>query len=79
MSVMGSTRSGGPDQRDTGTWTTETLPLSVRKELLERQLDELGFRRKAAHGGATREVAEKQQQQGESHPKAGGEGSSHGG
>ena len=66
---MGSTRSGGgPDDRDTGTWTTETLPLSVRKELLERELRNLGFRKKEAHAGGS--VQQQQQQPGDGHPKA---------
>ena len=32
------------DDGDSGSWTSETLPLSVRKELLERELKKLGFR-----------------------------------
>jgi hypothetical protein len=80
---MSSTRAGGaPDQRDgapverdTGHWTTETLPLAVRKQLLERELSQLGFR-KAGQGGSARESvgSSPQQQQaqeaGNSRPKA---------
>ena len=72
---MNGSRSGkGPDDRDPGSWATETLPLSVRKELLERELNKLGFR-KVGHGAPGREgaVAQQQQQQpqGDDHPKAG--------
>ena len=83
---MSSTRSGGApeEERDTGHWTTETLPLSVRKELLERELNQLGFRR-AGQGGFARAGASAQQQQqpqrlgGEDeHPRAEPRGDHHG-
>ena len=77
---MSSTRSGGaPDEGATGYWTTETLPLSVRKQLLERELKQLGLR-KAGPGGATRDTGagttpqQKSQETDESHPQAGPEG-----
>ena len=61
---MSGPRSGsGPDPGDTGTWTTETLPLSVRKELLERELNNLGFRKRGAQAGAGG-TAQQQQPQG---------------
>ena len=73
---MSSTRSGGaPDESETGLWTTETLPLSLRRELLERELNKLGFR-KAGQGGSAREsgaISQQQQQaqeSGNSRPKA---------
>jgi hypothetical protein len=75
---MGSTRSGGgPDDLGTGTWTTETLPLSVRKELLERELSSLGFRKKEAHGGGS--APQQQQPHGDGHPQADAAGADHGG
>jgi len=41
---MSSKRSdGGPDESTEGSWATETLPLSVRRELLARELRKLGF------------------------------------
>ena len=46
---MSSTTGNAPD-REVGSWATETLPLAVRKELLERELAKLGFNRKQAHG-----------------------------
>jgi hypothetical protein len=75
--------TGSPDERDTGHWTTETLPLSVRKQLLERELSQLGFR-KAGQGGSARESggSSLQQQQaqeaGDGRPKAAAEGDGQG-
>ena len=80
---MSSTRSGGaPDESDTGLWTTETLPLALRKELLERELNKLGFR-KAGQGASARAGASAQQQpsqQGgsDAHPRADTPGDDHG-
>jgi hypothetical protein len=74
---MSATRSGkGPDNADAGSWATETLPMSVRKELLERELNKLGFRKAAAQGGAPSHEGGSAQQQGDagsSHPQAGDE------
>ena len=56
-----------PDDGDTGSWTSETLPLSVRKVLLERELKKLGFR-KASEGGSAQQ--QQQPQGGSSHPSA---------
>ena len=89
---MSSTRSGGapderggaPVERDTGHWTTETLPLAVRKQLLERELKQLGFR-KAGQGGVAREGSGSSPQQQQSpgaddtRPTAPADGDSHGG
>ena len=70
---MSAPRSGsGPDD-PAGTWATETLPLAVRKELLERELKKLGFRKATAQGGAASHEAAESQRQGDaasSHPKA---------
>jgi hypothetical protein len=53
-------------------WASETLPMSVRRELLERELKRLGFRRAGQgatpHQGA---VAQQQQQPQGEHPTAG--------
>jgi hypothetical protein len=62
-----------PDEGESGSWTSETLPLHVRRQLLERELKKMGFRKEshASHGGP---VAQQQQQpQGapSSHPMAG--------
>jgi hypothetical protein len=86
MYDMSSTRSGGaPEEEcDRGFWTTETLPLAVRKELLERELNQLGFR-KAGQGGSARAGANAQQQQqpqrtggDDEHPRADPRGDDHG-
>lgn len=57
-----------------GSWATETLPLSVRKELLERELKRLGFRRAQARRGAAAADPVSLQQEGQAsgHPQAGG-------
>jgi hypothetical protein len=65
------------DDGDSGTWTSETLPLSVRKELLERELKKLGFRK----GGSSHEGGSALQQQSaasSSHPSADGDSAGHG-
>lgn len=70
---MNDTRSGGgPDDSTAGSWTSETLPLHVRKELLERELRKLGFR-KAGPSSHDSAVGQQQQQPqgGSSHPTAG--------
>ena len=83
---MSSTRSSGAaDESETGLWTTETLPLSLRRELLERELNQLGFR-KAGQGGSARAGASGQQQQqpsqphggSDAHPRADAPGDDHG-
>ncbi|WP_299785579.1 hypothetical protein [Ramlibacter sp.] len=70
---MTGTRSGnGPDERDAGSWATESLPMSVRKEMLERELSKLGFH-KAGQASPSHEGGSAQQQQqpqGGSHPQA---------
>lgn len=47
--------------------------MSVRKELLERELSKLGFRKPESHGSGT------QQQQSSSHPNADADSGEHGG
>ena len=58
----------GPDE-DSGSWTTETLPMSLRKELLERELKKLGFR-KAGHQGPVGQQQQQPQGGASSHPTA---------
>ena len=71
---MNEIRPGsGSDEGAPGSWTSETLPLHVRRQLLERELKKMGFRKggQASHDGP---VAQQQQQpQGgpSSHPTAG--------
>jgi len=69
MSVM---KSGtGPHEDNAGSWATESLPMSVRKELLERELNKLGFRRASAQVSSTDSAAAQQHgDSGSSHPQA---------
>jgi hypothetical protein len=54
---------------DGGTWTSETLPMSLRRELLERELAKLGFR-KAGQGGSMQQQ-QQPQAMASGHPRAG--------
>jgi hypothetical protein len=68
-----SAKRSGPDDSDAGSWASETLPMSVRKELLERELNKLGFRKAAAQGSPASHDGRGGQQQGDagsSHPQA---------
>ena len=58
----------GPDEDATGSWATESLPMSVRKELLERELKKLGFRKASAHASSIQQ--QQQPQGGSAHPQA---------
>jgi hypothetical protein len=72
-----SSEAGDPEDRE-GSWTNETLPLSVRRELLERELKKLGFRR-SGEGGASAHagVSQQQQQPQRRHPHADAESGNH--
>jgi hypothetical protein len=78
---MVATGSGdAPDTRDADTWTSETLPMSVRRELLQRELRKLGLHKGAGRGGAPQANAQQQQQPQApaQRPVADGEGKPHG-
>lgn len=77
---MSAKSSGeGPDAIPSDSWANETLPMSVRKELLERELRKLGFRRRAGPGGAQQQQQQQPRGEGSSHPRADAqEGGSHG-
>ncbi|HSV81092.1 MAG TPA: hypothetical protein VLK85_17985 [Ramlibacter sp.] len=68
--MTGSESGGGPEDQQTGTWATETLPLAVRKELLERELNRLGLRRAEASRGKHAGEGGNQQEPKSPHPKA---------
>jgi len=71
-------RSGGePDDGLSATWSSEALPMSVRRQLLERELNKLGFR-KADAGRAVSSEGNSQQEGQSSHPQADDSGQ-HGG
>lgn len=75
---MNEGRSGaGPDE-GSGSWATEALPLSVRKQLLERELRKLGFRKAGASGSASSGDSAGGDGGG-SHPLAGDPSDGHGG
>lgn len=77
---MTGTRSGnGPDDGEVGSWASETLPLAVRKQLLESELRKLGSRKAEAARAAMASAGEGAQQQAQSaHPQA-DDDSQHGG
>lgn len=58
----------GSDEHIKGSWASESLPMSVRKELLERDLRKLGFRRAEAQPSASDGGAARQQQAQSSDP-----------
>lgn len=75
---MSSNRSGrGPDNGDAGSWASEAIPLSVRKELLERELSKLGFRKSESHRAGASETGGGQQDAQSSHPQADSEADTH--
>ena len=76
---MSSKAGGSSDDREMGSWANETLPLSIRRELLERELKKLGFRRSGAEGSASSRasVSQQQQQPQGSHPQADSDGRDH--
>ena len=65
-----SRSGGGPDDEQAGTWATETLPLAVRKELLERELNRLGLRKAEANRSAHAGERGDKQEPPTPHPKA---------
>jgi hypothetical protein len=68
--MTGSESGGGPDDQQAGTWATETLPLAVRKELLERELNRLGLRKAEASRNAHAGEGGNRQEPQSPHPKA---------
>ena len=52
--------------------------MAIRKELLERELRKLGFRKSDGQGGSAQQQ-QQPQNEGSSHPQADGDGSSDGG
>lgn len=67
---MDTASGSGPDARDTDSWTSETLSMSVRRELLERELRKLGLHKGAARDGAAPQAGVQQQQQQQPQPQA---------
>ena len=53
--------------------------MSVRKELLERELRKLGFRKSEAQGGSAQQQQQPQHHEHGSHPQADADSGTHGG
>jgi hypothetical protein len=71
---MTTNRSGSaPDILLDDSWASETLPMAVRRELLERELNKLGARRGDRSGSRAHDGASGQHESQGSHPQAGGE------
>jgi hypothetical protein len=74
--------SGAPDDREKASWTSENLSVAFRRELLQRELRKLGFRKAGADGASPRASGSVQQQQqpqprGSSHAQADDDSESH--
>ena len=68
---MDDSNAGSAQEDRASLWTSETLPISVRRELLERELKKLGFRKAGSHGHDGPAAQQQQQPQGGSeHPRA---------
>jgi hypothetical protein len=67
---MSSTNGSSGRNDDGPSWAAESLPMSVRKELLERELRKLGFRKQESHGTAQQQQ-QPQREESASHPNAG--------
>jgi hypothetical protein len=75
---MTTNRSGnGPDTNTDDSWASETLPMAVRRELLERDLSKLGARRNDSQGARGHDSVSGQHQGQSSHPQADGEAHEH--
>jgi hypothetical protein len=74
---MDETNAGNAPEEEARHWTMETLPMSVRKELLERELKKLGLRKSGSHGHDGAMAQQHSQPRGGEHPQAdAGEGHS---
>ena len=59
---MGSTTFGAGGKAPAASWANETLPLTLRRELLARELEKLGFARAGAREGSAGIAAPRQQE-----------------
>ena len=75
---MSSTHNGNGRNDDGPTWAAESLPMSVRKELLERELRKLGFRKQESHGTGQQQQ-QPQRQESSSRPNADSDSGEHAG
>ena len=72
---MSSSKGSMGSDDDSPSWAAESLPMSVRKELLERELHKMGFRRPESQGT----TQQQQQPQSSSHPNADADSGEHAG
>lgn len=70
MKTLGS--GNGPDADSEETWTNETLPLGMRRELLERELQRFIAKKQAVQSGVTKKEGAGERRSGKDHPKADG-------
>lgn len=79
MHYMSSTENQGGWSDEGPSWAAESVPMSVRKELLERELRQLGFRKLESQGGnAQQQQQQPQRHEGSSRPSAGNDAEQHG-
>jgi hypothetical protein len=67
---MSSTKGGSGPHDEGPSWAAESLPMSVRKELLERELRKLGFRKHESPGGSVQQQQQPQRHENASHGQA---------
>lgn len=67
---MSSTKGGSGPNDEGPSWAAESLPMSVRKELLERELRKLGFRKLESPGGSMQQQQQAQRHENTSHPQS---------
>lgn len=75
---MSSTKGGSGPHDEGPSWAAESLPMSVRKELLERELRKLGFRKIESAAGSMQQQQQAQHHESSSHPTAGADSGEHG-
>lgn len=62
---------GATEARANESWATESLPMAVRKELLQRELDRMGLRKsRAQQGASSHDAATGPQHASGTHPQA---------
>lgn len=70
LSMKSSGSAGGPGSNGNPSWTDEMLPMGIRKELLERELQSFMARKRQTHTGAPNQDTGAQLPSGD-HPQAG--------
>jgi hypothetical protein len=68
--MNGTRGEEGAEERARESWATESLPMAVRRELLERELDRMGFRKTRASGSSGHAASESSAAPSSDHPQA---------